>query len=189
MSSLYLPIGLTLIGLLIAGTAYRNIRRGAARYYTLEREALLKQAGYTMLASILFLLSAIALLVYGNQQLQIEQAVEAGETVENVPTPQPTLGIFPPTSTPPPISAEETTVPTPIPTPSLRRALVDGTGVGLYLREFPGGPEVETLADGSPLTVLDDEPQQFNGATWLKVRTITQQEGWVVQDFLIIQDR
>ncbi len=187
MTTLYLPIGLTIIGLLIALNAYRNIRRGAARYYTLERESLLRQAGYTMLAGVLFLLAAIAWLIYSNQQLLAENAVEAGESVEGFATPQATLEIFPPTMTPAPTPEE--TLPIPTATPTLRRGLVDGTGVGLYLREFPGGPEIETLQDGSPITVLEDEPQQFNGLTWVKIRALSQQEGWVVQDFLIIQER
>jgi hypothetical protein len=188
MTGLAIPAILTIIGVIVATIAYRNVRRGAARYYTLEREALLRQAGFTLLASVFFFLAAVAMLVYNVQQLRIEEIINAGVEVEGIPTVTPTLAIFPPTPTPFLLATAEP-VATPEPTAIVRRAVVDGTGTGLYLRTEPGGAEVEILPDGTTLSVLPDAPQQINGVTWVKVRTTPGDEGWVAENFLIIRDQ
>ena len=56
MTDLILPLILTFLGLAVALNAYSGIRRGGARFYTLEREAMLRRAGLTLLASTLFFL-------------------------------------------------------------------------------------------------------------------------------------
>ncbi len=188
MTDLILPLILTFIGLLVALSAYSGIRRGGIRFYTLEREAMLKRAGFTLLASIFFFLGAVGLLIYNRQQLVLEQAIESGELLENVPTTAPTLAIFPPTAAP--TATPDLSIPTPTSTPVLRRGVVEGTGgSGAYLRETPGGVELEILPDGDIVTLLDEPPQQANGFTWLKVRTVIGTEGWVAEDFLIVRDR
>lgn len=188
MTDLILPLILTFIGLLIALSAYSGIRRGGVRFYTLEREAMLRRAGFTLLASVFFFLGAVGLLIYHQQQLVLEQAIESGEVLENVPTTAPTLAIFPPTAAP--TATPDLSVPTPTNTPVLRRGVVEGTGgSGAYLRETPGGLELEILPDGDIVTLLDEPPQQANGFTWVKVRTVIGSEGWVAADFLIVRDR
>lgn len=188
MTDLILPLLLTFIGLIVALSAFSGIRRGGARFYTLEREALLRRAGFTLLASVFFFLGAIGLLIYNRQQLVVEQAIQAGEVRENAPTITPTVAIFPPTAQP--TATIDLSIPTITPTPILRRGVIEGTGgSGAYLRETPGGVELEILPDGDIVTLLDEPPQQANGFTWLKVRTVVGTEGWVAEDFLIARDR
>lgn len=188
MAGLIFPIFLTILGLVIALTAYSSIRRGGARVYTLEREAMLRRAGYTLLASVFFFLASMGLLIYQNQQLTIEEAIESGEVIEEIPTPTPTISIFPPTPTLPPTI--DPNIPTITPTPVLVRAIVEGTGgSGVYLRDTPGGTEIEILPEGDILTIIDEPTQQLGGFVWVKVRLVTGTEGWVVQDFLKIRER
>ena len=67
--------------------------------------------------------------------------------------------------------------------------MVRGTaGSGLNLRDTPGGTEVETLQEESILTLLEEAPIQQGGFTWVKVRTVALNEGWVALDFLFISD-
>jgi hypothetical protein len=188
MTDLIIPLILTLIGLAVALNAYSGVRRGGARFYTLEREAMLRRATLTLLASVFFFLAAVGYLIYTNQQLRLELAVESGETVETIPTPTVTLAIFPPT--PEATATIDLSAPTPTNPPILRRGVVDGTGgSGLYLRSEPGGEELEILPDGDIVTLVEEPSQEFNGFTWVKVRLLTGVEGWVVEEFLIIRDR
>jgi hypothetical protein len=188
MSDFAIPIVLAVVGLIVALNAYRNIRRGAARHYTLEREALLRQASFTVIASAMFFLAAVAMLIFNMQTLQQDFAIENGEIVEGAITPSPTLSIFPPTPSVTP--TVDGTLPTPTVTPIVRRAVVEGTGGnGLYLRESPGGPEITILPEGTNLTVVDEPPQTVDGLNWLLVRTIAGDEGWVSDTFLIMSER
>ena len=68
MSGLLLPILLAAIGFVVALVAYRGIRRGGARFYTLEREAMLRRASFSLLLSVLLFLAAISLLMLERQQ-------------------------------------------------------------------------------------------------------------------------
>ena len=180
---------MALAGLLLALAAYRGLRRGAARFYTLERESMLQRAGFLLLGSVVLFVGAIGLLIYSNQQLVAQESTAPtnSQDVESTATTEQILQTQPPTSTPTP--TPDPNVPTPTPTPILCRAIVDGTaGSGLTLREGPGGPEITILPDGSILTLLEDEPEEANGFIWRSVRTVSRDEGWVVEEFLKMGD-
>ncbi|RMG92024.1 MAG: SH3 domain-containing protein [Chloroflexi bacterium] len=185
MSEFLIPILFTVAGIGAIFSAYRGIRKGAVRVYTLEREAILRRATYTMMLGMLFFLAAVGLLIYDQQQQQAALEPDAEElTTEGVAvTTTPVVEQFPPLETPTPI----VDFPTPTPTPIICRAVVDGTaGSGLMLRETPGGAEITILQDGSILTLLEDAPVEANGLVWRKVRTVFAEEGWVAQDFITI---
>jgi hypothetical protein len=189
MTGITIPIILAVVALITALSAYRGIRRGAARFYTLERESMLRRASFTLLGSIFLFLAAIALLVYSYQQLTAEDAVGEGEAGSPVvtATSEPQLETQPPTPTTTP--TPDPSIPTTTPTAVICRAIVDGTsGSGLTLRDAPGGADVSILPDGSILTLLEAEPEEANGFMWRNVRTVAREEGWVVEDFLKIGD-
>lgn len=189
MSGIFAPVALTVLAFIAAFITYRDIRRGGARFYTLEREAILRRASFTLMASVLLFLGAIGLLLYERQQQVEEIAVQAGEEIEGVPTPTATLSTLPPTATP--TATPDPNVPTPTPTPIVCRAVVEGTGAsGLNLRDEPGGVELQVIQEGEIVTLLMDEaPIQQGNLSWIKVRTaLTRTEGWVAQDFLLIED-
>jgi hypothetical protein len=185
-----LIIFLTIGGLVAALASYRGIRRGGARFYTLEREAMLRRAGYTLLSSMLLFMSAIGLLLLERQppdegQLPSEPAADV--VMENVPTLTPTIGFetSPPTETPEPTPDPDQ--PTPTPTAVICRAQITDTGGnGLTLRTNPGGEEIVVLPEGSLVTLLDDEAVSAGGFTWRLVRVTGGGEGWVAQEFLTI---
>lgn len=187
MSGITIPVILTIAAVFVALAAYRGIRRGGARFYTLERETMLRRASFTLLGSVLLFLAAIGLLIYNYQQTTTPDVASAedAEIAEPTDSSEQVLESQPPTPTPTP--TPDPNFPTPTPTPVICRAIVDGTaGSGLTLREVPSGPEVSILPDGTILTLLEDEPDEVNGFTWRKVRTVSQEEGWVVEDFLKI---
>ncbi len=187
---MFIPIALTLVALFAAFATYRSIRRGGARFYTLEREAILRRASLTLAGSVLFFLAAIGFLWLQLQQSVAEEAAEAGEVVEGVETntPVPEIEVVPPTLSPTP--TEDTSLPTPTPTPIICRAVVQGTqGNGLLLRTAPGGEEITTLPESTLITLVTDEPlQEVNGLVWRKISSVvTGDEGWVAQDYLEIE--
>ncbi len=189
MSGITIPVILTVVAVIVALAAYRGIRRGGARFYTLERETMLRRASFTLIGSVILFLAAIGLLVYNYQQTIDPNVVIIDESgsVEATVTAEPELQIQPPT--PSPTATADPNIPTATPTPIICRAIVDGTsGSGLTLREAPSGPEMSILPDGTILTLLEDEPDEVNDFTWRKVRTVSQEEGWVVEDFLKIGD-
>lgn len=188
MSQLFIPLFLAAAGLFAAIATYRGIRRGGARFYTLEREAILQRASITLMLSVLLFLGAVGYLAFEQQQQAAEEAAAAGEVIEGVETetPTPVLEQFPPT--PEGTSTPDLSQPTPTATPLICRAIVDGTsGNGLTLRDAPGGNEVAILQDGTILTLLEDTPQETNGLIWRYVRLIGGDEGWVAEDFLTIR--
>lgn len=185
MSGITIPIILTIAAVITAITAYRGIRRGASRFYTLERESMLRRAGFTLIGSVVLFLGAISLLTYAEWQEQNAGVVLEGEaaTIEAMENEDPVLQTQPPTPTPSPTI--DPSIPTPTPTPVVCRAIVDGTaGSGLTLRDQPSGAEVSILPDGSILTLEDEEPIEVNTFMWRKVRTASLEEGWVVEEFL-----
>lgn len=183
-----LPLILAFLALLAAIITYRDIRRGGARFYTLEREAILRRAGFTLIATVLLFFGSIGMLLYERQQVANQVAVLSGEEIEGVPTPTATLSTLPPTETP--TATPDPNAPTATPEPLICRAIVRGTGgSGLNLREQPNGAELQILQEEEIVTLLDDEaPVTVGVATWVKVRTtITRTDGWVVLDFLFIE--
>ncbi len=170
----------------MAFASYRGIRRGGARFYTLEREALLRRASFSLLGSVMLLLAAIGLLVYQRQQQVAEASAAGGEFVEGLATATSTSSIeqFPPlpTETPTP----DFSIPTATPTRIICRAVVQSVN-GLRLRDVPGGEEIDVLADGSILTlVMEEPPTEANGIIWRKVRPVLGEEGWVAEEFIVI---
>jgi hypothetical protein len=173
MSDIVLPLFLSALAFIAALLTYRGIRRGGARFYTLEREAILRRASFSLAVSVLLFLGAVTLLLYQRQQNLTELAMVTGEEVEGVPTATATLSSLPPTET-----------------PVICRAIVRGTGgSGLNLRNEPGGEELQVLQEEEIVTLVEEEaPIQAGGTTWVKVRTtITRAEGWVSLDFLFIE--
>ena len=188
MTGSILPLVLAVLAFIAAVITYRDIRRGGARFYTLEREAILRRAGFTLIASALLFIGAVGLLVFERQQTADQIAVLSGEEVEGVPTPTATLSTLPPTDTP--TSTPDPNAPTATPEPLICRAVVRGTGgSGLNLRDQPNGAELEVLQEEDIVTLLDDEPPtDVAGVTWVKVRTaVTRADGWVALDFLFIE--
>lgn len=190
MSGIVLPAFLILAGLIAAFITYRNIRRGGARFYTLERETVLRRALLSLAASVLFLLAAVALLFYQRQQLltALLPPEDTAETTAAAGTPQPQgtpfVEQFPPTAT----ATSTTPQPTEAPTEVLCRGVVEGTGGnGLTMRDAPQGAEIIVLPDGTLLTVLNDAPIEAGGLTWRKVRAVGGDEGWVAEDFLTVR--
>lgn len=187
MSGLLLPVVLTAVALALAFYTYQGIRRGGARFYALEREAVLRRAMFALFGAVLLFLAVIGLLLYERQQSLEQMAADAGEEVEGIPTPTPTLSTLPPTETP--TATPDPNEPTPSPTPVVCRGIVRGTGgSGLNLRDAPGGEELETLPEEEIVNLLDEPPVESGGITWVKVRTIARNEGWVALDFIFISD-
>ncbi|MCO5185769.1 MAG: serine hydrolase [Anaerolineae bacterium] len=84
---------------------------------------------------------------------------------------------------PPAITPAATREPSPYP-----QALVYGTrGVGLTMRETPGGNEVAILPDGAVVGLLADLPVVVNGVSWRRIATAAGQSGWVSADYLITE--
>ncbi len=186
MSDIFIPIALTVVGFIAALSAYRGIVRGGARFYTLEREAILRRAGFTLIASVFLFIGANSLMIYTYQQRLDEETAASGETVEGVVTltPTPFVEQFPPLATETP--TPDFSIPTPTSTALLCRAVVESPN-GLIIRDSPGGQDVDILADGSILTLLTDEPPtEANGIIWRKVRPVIGDDGWVAEDFIII---
>ena len=189
MTGLLLPILLFAGALAATFLTYRNIRRGGARFYTLEREIVLRRAMVTLVAASILYTGALGLLYVQRQQLieaslpTDEEAVE-GVNAPVVTTPTTMLETFPPSPEPTSLTPQ----PTATVTPTVCRAVVEGTGGnGIYLRDAPQGAELIILAEGTLLTVLEDAPVEAGGFVWRKVRAVGGEEGWAAQDFLTIR--
>jgi hypothetical protein len=191
MTSIFLPILLFVGALLATFFTYRNIRRGGARFYTLEREIVLRRALVMLFAAAALYTAALGLLYFQRQQLvETLQPPEAGEgTPEGLSGPQVTTPTtlfeqFPPTAEPTSATPEvEQTA-----TPTVCRAVVEGTsGNGLTMRDAPNGEGLIVLEEGTLLTVLEDAPVQEADLVWRKVRAVGGDEGWVAEQFLTIR--
>lgn len=91
-----------------------------------------------------------------------------------------------PTSPLPTPTDEPLVTPTPSPTMSIPTAVVNSPN-GLWLREAPGGvQEVELIADGSLLTLMQGA-EEVDGVAWQQVRTPAGNEGWVAAEFIVFQ--
>ena len=186
MSSLFIPLALAFAGFAAAIAAYRDIRRGAARFYTLEREAVLRRAGFILIGSALLFSASIGLLIYGGGggETAVSDPLTADGTTAALPTitATPELNQFPPVETPiPPTPIGPTAVPT---KPVCRAQVAETFGNGLTMRDAPGGEQIIILAEGDLVTMLDDEPQPVNDLVWRKVRSLFGDEGWVAESFL-----
>lgn len=185
MSGTLLPMALAFLGFVAALVSYRDIRRGGARFYTLEREAILRRASFTLVGSALLFLAAISLLLVGRQQQLNVDAAADGAIIEGVETATPTLAVeqFPPAATE--TATPDLSFPTATPTRPICRAVVEGTfGNGLTLRDQPGGKQVAILAEADLVTVIDQGPTEANGIAWRQVRSLFGDEGWVADQFL-----
>lgn len=183
MTGIFLPLALAFIGVIIAFVSYRDIRRGGARVYTLEREAILRRASLALMGSVLLFAAAIGLLLLQRQQQLAVEAAEEGEVVEGVSTltPTPMVEQFPPLATETPAVS----FPTSTPTRPICRAVVEGTfGNGLTLRDEPGGQQVTILAEADLVTVLDADSVVVNDIVLRNVRSLFGEEGWVAEQFL-----
>ena len=193
----FLQVGLIIVAFIIFLVAYSQIRQGGSRVYSLEREAVLRRASATMFVGAIFLLMTIVWLFYLNPP-----PIFIPETEEEIAT---QVAAIPPTETPAPGQTEfnqlplietvtttptiDPNLPTATPTPVVIRAFVKDTGGnGLYMRDKPGGETLLILDENEFVTVLQSEgTQQFDGFTWLKVRTFLGDEGWVADVFLEIE--
>jgi hypothetical protein len=189
MRDLTIPLIITVVAFVAALSAYRGIRRGGARFYTLEREAMLRRASFTLIASILLFLGAVGLMTYTYQQLLAQQEASTVETEEGVVTVTPETVLETSLPTPTTTPTVDPSIPTPTATAVICRAVVDGTaGGGLTLRDTPGGEEITILPDGTIVVLLETAPVQANDFTWRNIRTVAREEGWVVEDYLTIGD-
>ena len=183
------PTLLTLAGIVAAFAAYRGIRRGGARFYTLEREAILRRASLSLVSSVLLFLAALTLLVVEREQFLTVASAGTGDLPAGVlePNVTETISAFPPLSTDTP--TPDPNIPTVTPTPIICRAVVQSVN-GLRVRDAPGGEEIDILADGAILTMITQEPPvEANGVVWRKVRPVIGDEGWVSEEFLVIGAR
>ena len=145
MGGLLLPMLLFAGALAATFLTYRNIRRGGARFYTLEREIILRRAAFTLVVAALLYSGTLALLYYQRQQL-VEATLPPEEGAEGaaegtpgplVTTPTLTFEQFPPTAT----ATSTTPQPTITPTTVVCRAVVAGlSGTGTSLPEGPPDP-------------------------------------------------
>ena len=81
MTGLFLPILLFAGALAATFLTYRNIRRGGARFYTLEREIILRRAAFTLVVAALLyscLLYTSALRLQGDALHPGRDAGQAG---------------------------------------------------------------------------------------------------------------
>ncbi|HFC11963.1 MAG TPA: SH3 domain-containing protein [Anaerolineae bacterium] len=197
MTGTFLPILLAVGGVIAGLMAYRNVQRGGARFYQLERDALLRRASFLQLTALVLLVSSVGLLVYwqSQQAANLEDIENSGvDSAEITPS-----ASAPPTesvvvnSQPPTLQiiltpTKDPAAPTPVPTSIVRRAEVKNTGgSGVYLREGASTltDDLEQLDEGTLLTLLDDEePIEAEGFTWVHVRTLGGTEGYVVDIYL-----
>lgn len=91
----------------------------------------------------------------------------------------PTTAVIPPTAT-------QLSLPTETPTTAPATAIVQ-SGVGVYLRSLPSttGEQLEWLLDGTVVALLAGQ-ETADGFTWQQVRVSSGQEGWVVLDYLVL---
>lgn len=204
MNSIFIPIVFTILGILGTIYTYTSIKRGGARVYSLERETILRRATSMLGVTLLLFMSAVGLLIYQNQILiSAEEPTEEGAA--EVPeadapaqqedgTPAATADSnIPPLTTVTPEPTIDPNIPTPTPTIAVIRAFVTETGgFGVNFRRTPdpNGELIEVLPEDTFVTLVSgEEPVEQAGFVWIKIRTFTGDEGWVVEDFLTIEGR
>ena len=176
--------------------ANRSVSENA---YGVERQ----EARHDMLVAfargiVMVILALILLAIFGLSS-RPEAMVEPTVTPSSTPPATPTAATSPtetatarpevgpsPTSPLPTPTDEPLATPTPSPTTSSPTAVVNSPN-GLWLREAPGGvQEVELIADGSLLTLMQGV-EEVDGVAWQQVRTPAGNEGWVAADFIVFQ--
>jgi uncharacterized hydrophobic protein (TIGR00271 family) len=89
------------------------------------------------------------------------------------------------TATPTPTQTPTSTpIPTATPTPSLAK-IANTSGRGVNLRQFPEGPIIATLREGSPLTILYGS-EIVNGIVWIEVMDPDGRIGWLPQTYTLV---
>lgn len=197
MAGLSIPILLGIIGAVFAVAAYRSVQRGGARFYQLERDAILRRAGFYQLASLVTFAASVGLLVYTQAFVPVEDdgfvedgAADSAEVAPATPTPPAQVIVVedqPPTIAIEPSPTPDANAPTLTPTPIIRRAEVTGTGgSGAYLREGAStlATDLQVLDEGTLVTLIDDEIIEAEGFNWVRVRTLGGTEGFVVDLYL-----
>jgi hypothetical protein len=109
-------------------------------------------------------------------------------TIETSPTPLPTFTAPPPTATFALTATVALTTTSPVsPTTSGLPTATVNSGVGVYLRAEASttAEQLEYLVDGTIVTLLPGR-QTAEGFEWAQVRTAEGLEGWVVLEFLVV---
>lgn len=194
MTGNFVPIMLAIVGIICALAAYRGVQRGGARFYQLERDALLRRASFLQLASLVTFAASVGLLLYSASVAEdVANADPDGEiSAEVAPTatPPPDSVVIqnqPPTLAIDPTATPDANAPTLTPTPIIRRAEIRNTGgSGAYLREGAStlSVDLQVLDEGSLVTLLDEEITVAEGFNWVHVRTLGGTDGYVVDLYL-----
>ncbi|MDJ0756134.1 MAG: SH3 domain-containing protein [Ardenticatenaceae bacterium] len=202
-----LPLLVTFIALVAIFYAYTNIRQGAARVYTLEREAILRRGTNAMFLGAFLMALTIGWLLYQGQvalapgdesaeENNVLEAVEGEGSPVGTPVPSGDEGDSSTTQLPgletvTPTPTIDPDIPTATPTPIVIRAFVTGTGGnGLTMRTTPGGEQITILNEDEFVTVLEEEGREEQGGrSWVKVQNFLGEEGWVAEDFLEFETR
>lgn len=205
MTALFIPIVFAIIGVLGTIYTYSSIKRGGARIYSLERETILRRATSALGVTLICFVAAVGLLVYQIQEITAvdEEAADVETTVtaeilnNDVPPQQNSTPaaagdeFIPPLTTTTPEPTIDPNIPTPTPTIAVIRAFITETGgYGVNFRRTPdpNGELIEVLPEDSFVTLVQgEEPVEQAGFVWIKIRTFTGDEGWVVEDFLSIE--
>jgi uncharacterized hydrophobic protein (TIGR00271 family) len=110
-------------------------------------------------------------------------------TSTNTQTPRPTVTLTPTmtqTSTPTLTPTETpTTTPTFTSTPILAYIANTG-GLGIYMRQTPGGVIIGVLPEGSAVQILYQR-ELLNGTEWIEIRDLFGRIGWIPIEFLVIR--
>ncbi len=102
-------------------------------------------------------------------------------TATTVPSATPTHASTP-TPTP---TATSTPTPTYTPTPIFASVANTG-GIGIFLRDAPGGAIIAVLSEGAPLQILYRR-EKVDGVEWVDVRDALNRVGWAPTRFLSIR--
>ncbi len=100
-----------------------------------------------------------------------------------VPTLTPTLSPTPTNTS----TATLTPTPTSTLTPTPVLAYIANTGgLGIFLRQDPGGKVIGALPEGSAIEILYQR-KLLNGIEWIEIRDLFGRTGWIPVDFLVIK--
>ncbi|NIM93430.1 MAG: DUF389 domain-containing protein [Anaerolineales bacterium] len=172
--SLHLSWALAASAITFIALGFKPLTRNARSYL-----------GSVFLFSLIVVLSLLSL---GAGILVYTTPTEAPIVIEPTQTPTPTvLPTHTVTLTQTPVPTE-TPVPTLTSTPTVTPTPVVGVvartgGVGVILRESPGGSAIEGLFDGMYLELIGG-PVEIEGVVWIQVRTEAGEVGWLIGVFI-----